>query len=194
MNTQTIANYLYSSTETNPQQKVIKVNSPIRLLYDQLRDLYSMEIQLAGSLCFIADQANHAGLKELIAKQSYRTYRRKVQLLVIFRCHDLSPGTDKCRVIEGLVRVGDNNLTRIDDAATRDLMILSHCIRISQYGLSGYGIAAGLARRIGYVEEAEALSLLQCEEDASSKALKEMEAEIFDLAHATAKNLVMIHH
>lgn len=188
MNTQTIANYLQLNPEPSAQPKFIKVNSPTKLLFDQLRDLYSMEIQLAASLSYLADQANHPGLKALVAKQSYRTYRRKVQLLVIFRCHDVSPGTDKCRVIEGLVRGGDNHLARIDDAATRDLMILSQCIRIGQYGIAGYGIAAGLARRIGYSEEAEALRLLQSEEEDASKRLKEMEAEVFELAHTTTKN------
>jgi ferritin-like metal-binding protein YciE len=159
-----------------------KVSAPIRLLFDQLRDLYSMEIQLAGSLPFLADHATHPGLRDLIAKQSYRTYRRKVQLLVIFRCHEMSAGTDKCRVIERLVKDVENHLQRIEDPKTKDLLMFSHCLRTVQYGITGYGIASGLASRLGFTQEAEALSLLMSEEEAATFQLREIEADVFDLA------------
>lgn len=171
----------------------MKVSSPTKLLFDQLRDLYSMEIQLAGSLPYLAENATHVGLKDRVTRQSYRTYRRKVQLLVIFRCHEIAPGTDKCRVIEGLVRGGENHLLRIEDLGTRDLMILSQCLRIAEYGISGYKIASDLARRIGFLEEAAALSLLQKEEEAALERMKEIEAEVFDDAHSSERNLAMAH-
>jgi ferritin-like metal-binding protein YciE len=194
MNPTLISGPCFSSSMSVVKAREIGINSPSKLLFDQLRDLYSMEKQLASSLPILADSATHPVLKELVACQSYRTYRRKVQLLVIFRCHDLSPGTDHCRVIEGLVRGGAFHVARIDDAATRDLMILAHCIRIGQYGVAGYGIASSLARRVGYVQESEALSSLREEEDQAAKHLRDLEAEIFDVTYLQDSACDCRHH
>lgn len=194
MNTTLIANDRSSDPMLPTKSHPMRVHSPRRLLFDQLRDLYSMEKQLAGSLPILADSVTHPGLKDMVARQSYRTYRRKVQLLVIFRCHDLSPGTAQFRVIEGLVQGGDLSFSRIDDPATRDLMILAHCTWVAEYAIAGYGIASSLARRMGYLQESEALTVLRAEEDQAAKALKNLESEVFDIAYLHEKRPDLRHH
>lgn len=194
MNTTLLANCRSSESMLPTASHPMRVHSPTSLLFDQLRDLYSMEKQLASSLPILAESVTHPGLKDMVARQSYRTYRRKVQLLVIFRCHDLSPGTAQFRVIENLVQGGDLNLSRIDDSATRDLMILAHCTWVAEYGIAGYGIASSLARRMGYIQESEALSLLRAEEDQAAKALKKLELEVSDIAYLHEKRAELRYH
>jgi ferritin-like metal-binding protein YciE len=194
MNTSQIANCRSSDPMLPTKSHSMRVHSPRRLLFDQLRDLYSIEEQIAGSLPILAESVTHLGLKDMVARQSYRTYRRKVQLLVMFRCHDLSPGTAQFRVIESLVKGGDLNLSRIDDPATRDLMILGHCTWVAEYGIAGYGIASTLARRMGYAQESDALSVLRAEEDQATKALKNLESEVFDIAYLHEKRPDLRHH
>ena len=165
----------------------MKVNTPIDLLYDQLRDLYSMEIQLAASMPFLAESANHQGLQEQLTKQSNRTYRRKAQLIDIFRRFDIELGTDKCLAIEGLIKGGDSHLANAEDPSTRDLMLIAHCLRIAHYGIAAYGITSRLADSLAFVEDANLLSTLAFEEEDAVQRLKHLEPVIFGLAYHREK-------
>jgi ferritin-like metal-binding protein YciE len=165
----------------------MKVNSPIDLLYDQLRDLYSMEIQLAASLPFLAESAHHEGLKEQLTKQANRTYRRKAQLVDFFRRFNIEIGTDKCKAIEGLIKGGDSHLANVDDPPTRDLMLIAHCLRIAHYGIAAYGITARLAQSLAFTEDASLLLTLTFEEEDAAQRLKHLEPSVFELAYRREK-------
>ena len=165
----------------------MKINSPIQLLYDQLRDLYSMEIQLAASLPFLADTASHRGLQEQLSKQAHRIYRRKAQLLDIFRRFDFELGTDKCQAIEGLIKGGDAHLAMVEDPGTRDLMLIAHCLRIAHYGIAAYGVTARLASALAFTDEANLLSTLAFEEEDAAQRLKHLEPTIFEIAYRREK-------
>lgn len=165
----------------------MKICSPIELLYDQLRDLYSMEIQLVAAFPFLVNTAGHVGLHEQLAKQRDRVDRRKAQLIDIFRRLEIDLGKEKCKAIEGLIKGGDSHLAMVEDPPTRDLMLIAHCMRIAHYGIAAYGITSRLASSLAFTEEANLLSTLAYEEEDAAQRMKHLEPTIFDVAYRRDK-------
>ena len=165
----------------------MRISGPIQLLHDQLQDLFAMEIQLAASLPFLAEGAAHNGLQEQLGKQSQRGYRRKAQLLDIFRRLNFELGTDKCQAVEGIINGGDAHLATVQDPATRDLMLIAHSLRISLYVIAAYGVTARLASALAFPVEANLLSSLTFEEEDAVQRLKHLEPSLFEIAYRRDK-------
>jgi Mn-containing catalase len=164
------------------ENKVMSFDTPTDLLFDQLRDLHSMESQLPESLLKIGQTTRYGPLRDVVMEQSDETLRRKVRLAAIFKKHDVSPGHDVCKAMAGLVEGGEDHLALVDDDATRDLMVLAHCLRVHHYGIAGYDIAGRLAERLGLVEDAELLTVLMTEEENAIGHLLALEPELFKIA------------
>ena len=149
-----------------------------------------MEIQLAGSLPYLADSATDRQLQEILYKQSNRTYRRKTQLLALFRHFGIELGTDKCLAIEGLTKGGEKHLADIGFGPIRDLMLIAHCLRVAHYGIAAYQMTARLAELLGMLEEAALLATLAVEETDAADGLVHMEPLIFEMADQREKSLI----
>lgn len=158
------------------------VDSPRDLLFDQLCDLHSMESELPGSLLRIGQSVSDDRLRALVMEQSDETLHRKTRLAAIFKKHDDSPGHDKCKAMAGLVEGGEDHIAMVVDAATRDLMVVAHCLRVHHYGIAGYDIAGRLAERLDLAEDAELLTVLMAEEESVVAHLLALEPELFKIA------------
>ena len=156
--------------------------TPYDLFFDQLRDLYSLESQLGASLPKLVGRISHAGLRGYLLHHAEQTEGQRVQLARIFAGHGVPAEGQRCKAMAGIIEGGELECGRVADAGTRDLMIISHCLRIEHYEIAAYGITSRLAGRLGLTTEAGILSAILSEEDFAMKALRELEYEVFQLA------------
>lgn len=152
------------------------------LLFDQLRDLHSMESQLPESFRRIGQLASNPELRELVMGQCDESFRRKIRISEIFKKHGIAPGHDESKAMAGLIEGGEKHLKMVDHEATRDLMIIAHCLRVHLYGIAAYDIAGRLAERLGLALDAELLTVLLAEEERVAEHLGALEPEIFHSA------------
>ncbi len=159
---------------------------PLDLLFQQVRELYSVEVQLRRALPKLASRASHPSLRAHLLHHGAETDRQLGRLAGLLSSHGLAPEGETCRTIAGLIEGMEDCLSKVEDVRTRDLMMLSYCLRIENHEISVYGIASRLAARLGLTREAGILSSILSEEDFAMKALRALEGEIFETAGGNA--------
>jgi len=165
----------------------MKTETPRDLFFDQLRDLYSVETQLAASLPRLVTLTASPELRELLMRHTDQTDQQRAKLIGIFDLHGLAPGNDKCKAMEGLIEGGDAHLKEVSEPTTRDLMMVAHCLRIEHYEIAAYGITQRLAEGLGLSTEARILKEILAEEEREALSLRVLECPIFNEAiHCTS--------
>lgn len=160
----------------------METKTPLDLFFDQLRDLYSAESQLADALPVLVTLTTCPELRELLTTHTDQTHQQQARLLGIFDHHGLAPGADKCKAMEGLIEGGEAHLKTVEEPRTRDLMMIAHCLRIKYYEIAAYGITHRLGERLGLANEAAILKQMLGEEEATARGLRILECSVFDLA------------
>jgi len=155
------------------------LNHPSDLLFDQLRDIHSVESQVSRTLPDLSRLATFSGLRGMLTHQTTLTLQQICRVAAIFERHGLMPGDDESKGMKGLIEGGNEHLTLPTDDAVRDLMLIAHYSRIKAYEIAAYHFAASLAASIGYDIEAAAISELLEEERASALALESLAAALF---------------
>ncbi len=163
--------------------------SPQDLLFDQLRDAYSVEDQLCDALPRLVVLASDAALRAAILEHTSETTGHFSELLCIFDRHGISPGNDTSLAMAALIKGGESHLQRACSEATRDLMMIAHCLRIAHYEIAAYEITLRLASRLGFMIEVGILSELLSEEKRMAARLCGMEPAIFELAAKADENV-----
>jgi ferritin-like metal-binding protein YciE len=159
-----------------------KTATPTDLLFDQLRDLYSAEDQLCDALPKLVDLIVNPPLRVAILNHIDETTGHFSELLRIFERHGVPAGSDRCQAMAGLIKGGESHLEGVNNEATRDLMMIAHCLRIEQYKIAAYEISLRLAGRLGFIIEAGVLSELHAQEKQMAAKLLELEPDIFGMA------------
>lgn len=147
------------------------LTQPSDLIFDQLRDIYSVESQVAQTLPDLSRIAARPELRDLLAKQTSLTLQQKYRVAGIFEKHGQEPGNDESKGMKGLIEGGNEHLALALDDAVRDLMLIAHCSRITCYEIAAYHFTTTLAESLGYYEEAETLSTIWEEERDTYHAL-----------------------
>ena len=160
-----------------------KVASPEDLFFDQMKDLHSMETQISSHLPDLLATAVDERLRGLLLTHSYETDQQLKILRELFARHGKDPGSDKCKAIAGLIDGGAAHLASVEDPATRDLMMVAHCLRVEHYEIAAYEITARLAGQLGLAEEAGVLLALQAQEQATADGLLGLEPNLFETAN-----------
>lgn len=160
-------------------QIVMATQTPMDLFFDQMRDLHSVELQLSRSVPGLAAKAENPELRAQLSRQATETHDRFEKLNRIFRKHGVSPGQDVCKAMQGLIEGGDEHLEQVDVPATRDLMLVAHCLRIEHYGIAAYTITARLAGQLQLQEEAAALQQIVAERQHTAELLLKLESGLF---------------
>jgi|GEM_PF-1144501 len=161
------------------------VHTPRDLFFDQLRDIYSMEVQISQSMPHLVALCANESLRQLIERHAHQNCFQIAQISEIFERHGESPGDDTCKAIAGLIEGGTCNLRKVKDPHTRDLMMIAHCLRIEHYEMAAYDITTMLAGRLGMINEPELLSQLLEEEKDMAAALLQWEPVFFEIADGT---------
>jgi ferritin-like metal-binding protein YciE len=160
------------------------VNTPLDLFFDQMRDIYSMEVQICESMPHLATLCGDKDLQDLISRHARHTCSQIESIAAIFARHGESPGEDKSKAIEGLIEGGTAHLEGVDSPQTRDLMMVAHCLRIEYYEIASYEISALLSGQLGLMREPTILSELMAEEKHMVAALMDFEPNLFEIANS----------
>ncbi len=159
-------------------------NTPFELFFDQLRGIYSLEIQLRESGPHLVSLCTNESLRDLIFKHAQQNASHIAEIAAIFERHGESPGGDTCKAMKGLIESGTAHLEGVRSPPTRDLMMVAHCLRVEHYEIAAYQITTLLSERLGLMREPEILSGLLWEEKDMAAALMLMEPDLFDSANS----------
>jgi len=158
-------------------------NTPFELLFDQLRDIHSMEVQLGESMPHLVSLCTNEELRDLLVSHSQQNSDQIAEIVTIFERHGQSPGNDKSKAMAGLIEGGTAHLESVQSPHTRDLMMIAHCLRIEYYEMAAYEFTTLLSRRLGLMREPEILSQLLAEEEEMAASLMSLEPQLFAIAN-----------
>lgn len=162
------------------------VNNPRDLFFDQLNDIYSMEVQICRTMPRLVALCENESLRELLEIHAQQNVVQITEIVEIFQRHDRTQGDDRCMAITGLIEGGNAHLEAVEVPHTRDLMMIAHCLRIEYYEVAAYQITIRLAGRLGTKHETEILSELLEEERDMAHLLLKCEPELFNIANSKA--------
>jgi len=139
------------------------------LLVDQLQGLLDAETQLTGALPKMAQAAKNPKLKEAFEKHLAQTENHANRLRRALDTLGDGANAKPCKAMAGLIEEGQQT---IDEGARRnpvaaDLALIAAAQRVEHYEIAAYGTARTLARQIGELDCARALSQTLGEEEST---------------------------
>ncbi len=162
------------------------IATPFELLFDQLRDLYSMEVQLFESMPHLVSLCTNVELRSLLVSHTHLNGNQILEIAAIFERQGESSGDDKCRAMAGLIEEGTGRLERALSPHTRDLMLVTLCRRIGRFEMAAYEITTLLSGRLGLMREPLILSELLANEKDMASDLMQLEPDLFEIARSIA--------
>lgn len=152
-----------------------------------------MEVQLCKSMPHLVSLCTNEELRDLIVGHAQLDCHQIEEIAMIFERRGESPGDDKCKAMAGLIEGGTDHLESVRSPHTRDLMMIAHCLRVEYYEMAACEITTLLSGRLGLMREPGILSELLAEEKHMAAALKQLEPDIFEIAHSTASTCLPHH-
>ncbi len=144
------------------------------LFEDQIKDLYSAEVQLMKALPKMAKKASNAKLASGFEHHLKQTKTQVERLEKIAKMWEFSPKGKKCKAMEGLVEEGKEVLEEEGDEAVLDAALIAVAQRVEHYEISSYGTARAMAERLGCQETVAILQETLDEESETNELLTEI--------------------
>ena len=137
----------------------MSVDNLTELYIEQLRDLYSANVQARDATRKLAAAATDGELKDALQAGVTGIEDGARTLEEIVRRHGEDPAGEHCRGMEGLVAEADAHALRetFGDPDVKDAMIISQYQRMTHYGIAGYGTVLAFAARLGLEDDARKL-------------------------------------
>ena len=123
----------------------LKLNSLRDLLFEELRDLYSAEMQLIDALPKMAEAATSRELKSAFKHHLEETRGQISRLENIFQQMGEKSSGETCEAMKGLIREGEVLVKAEGDPDVRDAGLIGAAQRVEHYEIAGYGTARSLA-------------------------------------------------
>ncbi|MDX1531218.1 MAG: ferritin-like domain-containing protein [Rhodothermales bacterium] len=141
------------------------------LYVQQLKDLYSVETQIIEALPKMADEADHAELKQAFQDHLQQTKAQKDRLDQLAKKlgEDLSGHT--CQGMKGILKEAQEMIKMRADEAVRDAGLIADAQRVEHYEIAGYGMVCTFAERLGREEDLRLLRQTLQEEKATDEKL-----------------------
>jgi ferritin-like metal-binding protein YciE len=139
------------------------------LFVEQLQDLYSAEKQLVDALPKMANASSHEELRDAFEHHLEETRGHVRRLEDIFEQIGETPGSQKCKGMEGLIAEGEEVLKMKGDPTVIDAALIAAAQRVEHYEIAGYGTVKTLA---DHLDLGDAKSLLDDTLDEEGKADK----------------------
>jgi ferritin-like metal-binding protein YciE len=137
------------------------------LFVEQLQDLYSAENQLVEALPKMANASSHEELRDAFEQHLAETRGHVTRLEQVFSQIGESPGGERCKAMEGLIKEGQEILEMQGDPSVIDAALIAAAQRVEHYEIAGYGTVRTLAE---HLDLGEARGLLNETLDEESKA------------------------
>jgi ferritin-like metal-binding protein YciE len=163
-----------------------EIDTPLELLFDRLREIHSMEIQLCEAMPRLVSLCTNDELHDLIVSHAHQNGNQIAEIDAIFDRHGESPEDDGYTATKDLIEGGCARLREVRSPHTRDLMMIAHCLRIEYLEMAAYEFTAILSGRLGLMREPAILSELLAEEKDMATALRVLDADLFETANRRA--------
>ena len=147
-----------------------KMNSLEELLKHELQDLYSAETQIIQALPKMEQKASNDKLKQAFHNHWEETKEQQQRLKQACEKLSISPGGQKCKAIEGIIKEAEDFLAEDASKEVMDAGLIANAQRVEHYEIAGYGTACHYAKRLGHDDIYQLLSTtLEEEKDADEK-------------------------
>jgi ferritin-like metal-binding protein YciE len=127
------------------------------VLLDELRDMYSAEIQLVKALPKLAKGAKDKALKAAFQSHLEETKGQVLRLKNVFELLGEKPTGQHCNGMEGVIEEGADALEKDEEGASFDVGIVGAALRTEHYEIAGYEACIAMAQGLG---ERKIVSLL----------------------------------
>ncbi len=160
----------------------MNIDSLGTLYLEELRDLYSAELQIKKALPKMIKSASNAELKRAFATHLQQTEGHVDRLEQIFQDLGSSPRGKKCVGMEGVIKEGSELIHERPDANVLDAGLISKAQHIEHYELAGYGTVCAWADKLGHGRHAQVLRLTLGEERDTDRLLTQLAERSINLA------------
>jgi ferritin-like metal-binding protein YciE len=141
------------------------------VLIDELRDLYSAELQLTKALPKMQKAAKDQTLKNGFIDHLEQTKNQVERLKTIFQHLGKKPTGETCHGMQGLVEEAQEAIGKDLEPALKDIALTGAALRVEHYEVAGYSTAILIAKRLGQREIVTLLNETLEEEKATAKLL-----------------------
>jgi ferritin-like metal-binding protein YciE len=151
----------------------------LRELYvNEMKDLYSAEIQLVKALPKMAKASSNAELRRGFEEHLRQTSEHVSRLEQIFEALGEKPTGKKCVGMEGLVKEGAETISEDYEDAVMDAAIIGAAQRVEHYEIAGYGTVRAIAEVLGENEHVSLLEQTLEEEKQTDEKLTQLAEQI----------------
>jgi ferritin-like metal-binding protein YciE len=148
------------------------------LLLDELKDLYSAEMQITKALPKMAKAVTSQELRGAFESHLEETEGHVDRLDKIFDILGKSPRGKTCQGMKGLLEEGSEMMHELEKGPIRDAALISAAQRVEHYEMAGYGSVREFATLLGQSEIASLLDKTLEEEKATDEKLTGIAKEI----------------
>jgi ferritin-like metal-binding protein YciE len=152
----------------------MKLDTLQDLFVEELHDLHSAEEQLIEALPKMAAAASNAELREAFEHHLQETRDHLSRLDDIYGQLGVSPSSEKCEAMEGLVAEGEELIKTEGDPSVKDAALIGAAQRVEHYEIAAYGTARELAKQLGHEHPEELLDQTLDEESNADKLLNKI--------------------
>lgn len=144
------------------------------LLQDQIKDLYSAELQLIKALPRVARAASDDDLKAAILSHLKETREHAQRLEEAAGLLDAGARGKKCAGMVGLLEEGKEALSEGEEGPVLDSAIITAARKVEHYEMAAYQCALDLADRLGEHAVVRLLEKTLEEEEAADQKLEQI--------------------
>jgi len=154
-----------------------------KLLEDNLKDMYSAEMQLVDALPEMAEAAHNTELEQAFTNHLEQTKTHFSRLEKILEKLDIdTEKIEKCAAMEGLIKENKKLIEEYEESHIRDSALIIGAQKIEHYEIAGYGSLCELADVLGYSNLHDLLGQTLNEEETTDEELTEVAVAINDEA------------
>ncbi len=154
------------------------VHSRHEMFFNHLREIYKMEVLLCEAMPALISSCHNDKLRDLILIHANNNYDQVAEITAIFERHGEPRGDNKPTAFEHLIKGGVESFQEFAFPASRDLQIVSQCLRIEYHEMAAYEFSSLLAGRLGFMRVPRTLRELLAAEREMAAALMLMEPHL----------------
>src|SRR5579862_7219164 len=148
------------------------------LLTEEIKDLYSAEIQLTKALPKLAKGSNDPELRSAFESHLTETENQAARLERAAVILGTTAKGKKCVGMEGCIKEGAEALEEDGAKGIHDLGLVGAATRVEHYEMAGYRTAINLAQRMGKDDSVELLEASFSEEQAADQKLRRIASSL----------------
>lgn len=142
-----------------------------QLYYDQIRDLFSAEMQLLEALPEMIENATSPELRSAFIRHLEETKQQQARLQAIAASHELILDGAECEAMRGLIRESRKHAFDTLEGDVRDAILIASGNRIEHYEIAAYGVARSFAQSLDFWDDADLLDESLREESLANDAI-----------------------